>query len=185
MVNVSCHSSTVLRQKPQTNSCHPPISHSTTPSVTGGTRWYLFSQRSSGNFAKSRGSNTSPTSQSLPAQLGKLCEVGDVFDPRVVVFIGNDPAYVRPEKPEKRRRMQIQFLVGMPVMVAVMRRPPKHALLRRGHGHESNHELEHATSFERAVRKIAVIARRDEEHPHDQQAETCHQVIPMKRHEEN
>src|SRR2546430_3977006 len=53
MVNVSCHSSTVLRQKPQTNSCHPPISHSTTPSVTGGTRWYLFSQRSSGNFAKS------------------------------------------------------------------------------------------------------------------------------------
>src|SRR5256885_12219446 len=51
-------------------------------------------------------------------------------------------------------------------MVAVMRRPPKHALLRRGHGHESDHELEHATSFERAVRKIAVIARRDEEHPH-------------------
>src|SRR6266852_5422122 len=53
MVNVSCHSSTVLRQKPQINSGHPPISHSTTASVTGGTRWYLLSQRSSGNLAKS------------------------------------------------------------------------------------------------------------------------------------
>src|SRR5260370_14539324 len=53
MVKVSCHKSTVLRQKPHTNRCHPPISHSATPSATGGTMWYLFSQRSSGNFAKS------------------------------------------------------------------------------------------------------------------------------------
>src|SRR5467141_3422548 len=53
MVKVSCHSSTVLRQKPQMNSGHPPISHSTAASATGGIKWYLFSQRSSGYFAKS------------------------------------------------------------------------------------------------------------------------------------
>src|SRR5712664_1988121 len=53
MVNVSCHKRTVLRQKPQMNSGHPPISHKTTASVMGGTIWYLFSQRNSGNLAKS------------------------------------------------------------------------------------------------------------------------------------
>src|SRR4029077_16152109 len=53
MVKVSCHSSTVLRQKPQMNSGHPPISHNTAASATGGIKWYLFSQRSSGYFAKS------------------------------------------------------------------------------------------------------------------------------------
>src|SRR6266403_1026587 len=53
MVNVSCHRSTVLRQKPQMKSGHPPISHNTAASATGGIKWYLFSQRSSGYFAKS------------------------------------------------------------------------------------------------------------------------------------
>ena len=38
MVNVSCHSSTVLKQKPHTNSGHPPIKHSTVASATGGIR---------------------------------------------------------------------------------------------------------------------------------------------------
>jgi len=79
--------------------------------------------------------------------------------------------------------MQIEFLVRMPVMVAVMRSPPQHALLRRGHGHERNHELKDATGLEGPVRKIAVIARRDEEHPHDQQHKASHQVIPVKRNE--
>ncbi len=53
MVNVSCHRSIVLTQKPQINRGHPPISHNTTARATGGTRWYLFSQRSSGYLAKS------------------------------------------------------------------------------------------------------------------------------------
>src|SRR5207249_7996445 len=39
MVKVSCQSSTVPRQKAQTNSGHPPASHSTAPSRAGGTMW--------------------------------------------------------------------------------------------------------------------------------------------------
>src|SRR5258705_13845123 len=53
MVKVSCQRSTVLRQKPQINSGHPPISHSTAASATGGGKRELFSQRRSGKFAKS------------------------------------------------------------------------------------------------------------------------------------
>src|SRR5260370_39433470 len=48
-----------------------------------------------------------------PAQLRKLREVADVFEARVVVFIGDDPANLRPEKAKQRRRMQIEFLVRM------------------------------------------------------------------------
>src|SRR5713226_6891553 len=79
----------------------------------------------------------------------------------------------------------IQLLVRMPVMVAMMRRPPKHALLRRGHGHECDHKLENAAGLERAVRKITVIARGHEEHPHHQQGQAGDQVITVKRREED
>src|SRR6266849_4329832 len=120
-----------------------------------------------------------------PAKLEKLGKVSDIFGARVVVFIRDDPADMGPEESEKSGRMQIQFLVRMPVMMAVMRRPPEHALLRRGHGHERDHKLKHAAGLKRAVRKITVVTRGDEEHPHDQQCEASYQVIPVKRHEED
>ena len=41
-----------------------------------------------------------------PAQLGKFCEIADVVQARVVVFIGHDPADVRPEKSKQRGRMK-------------------------------------------------------------------------------
>src|SRR6266576_3486867 len=37
-----------------------------------------------------------------PAKFGELGEVADVLEPRVVVFVGDDPANVRPEKSEER-----------------------------------------------------------------------------------
>ena len=120
-----------------------------------------------------------------PAQLGEFRKVADIIHARFIVFVRENPADVRPEKAEERRRMQIQLLVRIAVMVAVMRRPPQHALLRRRHGHEGDHKLKHAAGLKRAVRKIAVIAGRHEEHAHQQQRQTSHQVIPVKRDEKN
>src|SRR5207245_7586301 len=98
---------------------------------------------------------------------------------------GEDPSDVRPEEAEERGRMQVQFLVGKAVMVAMMRGPPQHALLRGRHGHECYDELEDSAGFKRPVRKVAMIAGGDEEHTHYQQRQAGHQVIPMKWHEKN
>ena len=118
-----------------------------------------------------------------PAQLGKFCEIADVVEARVVVFIGHDPADVRPEKSKQCGRMKVQFLIGMAMMMAMMRRPPQYALLRRAHGHERDYELKDAAGFKRAVRKIAVISGSNEKHAHAEERQTSHQVVPMKRNE--
>src|SRR5438105_6872123 len=81
--------------------------------------------------------------------------------------------------------MQIQLLVRVPVMMAVVCRPPQHALLRRRHGHEGDDDLKRAAGFKRAMREIAMIPGRDEEHAHDEERKGSHEVIPMKGDEEN
>jgi len=95
----------------------------------------------------------------------------------------NNPADVRPEKSEERGRVQIQFLIGIPVMVAVMRRPPQHALLRGGRRDKRDYELEHAAGLERAVRKIAVVARGHEKHAHQENTQAGKKIRPMKMNE--
>src|SRR3989442_15591217 len=74
---------------------------------------------------------------------------------------------------------------GKAVLGPVVGRPPKHALLGRRHGHEGGPEMKDAAGLKRAVRKIAVIARRDEEHAHHQQRRARNQVIPVKRNEKD
>src|SRR5471030_1333158 len=51
--NVPCQSATVETKKPQTSIGRPPMRKRATASKTGGTRWYVFSQRSSGYLLKS------------------------------------------------------------------------------------------------------------------------------------
>lgn len=79
--------------------------------------------------------------------------------------------------------MKVQFLIGMAVMMAMMRRPPQHALLRRAHGHERNYELEDAAGFKCAMRKIAVVSSGNEKHAHAEERQASHQVIPVKGNE--
>jgi hypothetical protein len=79
--------------------------------------------------------------------------------------------------------MKIQFLIGVPVMMAMVRRPPQHALLRGTHGHEGNYELKHAAGFKGAMRKIAVISGGNEKHAHAEERQASNQVIPVKRDE--
>jgi hypothetical protein len=81
--------------------------------------------------------------------------------------------------------MKIFFQIGVAVMVAVMRSPPEDTFLRRGHGHPGEDELEEATSFERTVRKIAMVAGGNEEHTHFVGEETGKQVSPLKMNEKD
>ena len=120
-----------------------------------------------------------------PAQLRKLGEVADVFKARVIVLVRNNPADVRPEEPEKRRRVQIIFLIRKAVVMPVVRGPPKNSLLRGRLRHERNYELKRAARFVRTMRKIPVIAGCNEKHPHDKNRQTRDQIRPAKRKKEN
>src|SRR5436305_797996 len=66
--------------------------------------------------------------------------------------------------------------IGIPVMVAVLGRPPQRAALQRGLRHEREHELEHARSRVRAVREITVVAGRDREHAQEVEADADPEV---------
>jgi len=101
-----------------------------------------------------------------PAEFREFGEVADVVIARVVVAVGKNPADVRPPEAEERRRVQVLLQIGIPVMMAMMRRPPENALLRGRHGHPGDHKLKPAAGLERAVREIPVIAGGDEEHAH-------------------
>jgi len=118
-----------------------------------------------------------------PAQFGKFRKVADVFERRNIIFIRNKPAHVRPKKSEERRRMLIQLLIRMPVMVPVMPRPPQHSFLPGSHRQKRDHELKHPAGFVRAVREITVIARRNEKHPHRGQRQARNEIRPAKVHE--
>src|SRR6516165_2330224 len=120
-----------------------------------------------------------------PSELGKLGEVADVVEARVVVTVREDPADVRPPEAEERGRVQIQLLIGEAMMMTVMGSPPEHALLRGRHGQKSQSELKPPAGLKRTVRKIAVVARGDEKHPQLKQNQTGDQVGPVKRHKEN
>jgi len=92
---------------------------------------------------------------------------------------------MRPEKTKERGGMEIVFLIGEAMMMAMVSGPPKNAFLRGRHGHEGDDELEGAAGFVRAVRKIAVIAGGDEKHANDEKRGTSDEIRPVKREEEN
>ncbi len=64
-----------------------------------------------------------------------------------------------------------------------MRRPPQHALLRGRRGYKRNHKLKYAAGLERAVRKIAVVARGHEKHTHQENTQAGEKVRPAKMNE--
>ena len=62
------------------------------------------------------------------------------------------------------RRVDVLLGVGVQVVLAVLGRPPEHALLRRALGEAGEHELAGAAGLEGAVREVAVVAGADAEH---------------------
>src|SRR5271156_2651188 len=111
-----------------------------------------------------------------PTELGEFGEVGDVVHAGVVVAIGHDPTDVGPKETEERRGVDVVVLVGEAVMMAVVSGPPEDAFLGGGHGHEGDYELEYAAGFVGAMRKIAVIAGCDPEHPDRDEGHAGEQV---------
>ena len=83
---------------------------------------------------------------------------------RVFVLGVEDPADVRVEEAAMQRRMHVLLLVGVPVVMAVQRRPPEDGLLRRAHREQRQDELPGPRGLERAVGEVAMVARRDAEH---------------------
>ncbi len=81
--------------------------------------------------------------------------------------------------------MEIVFLIREAMMVTMVGGPPENALLRGGHGHEGDYELEGTAGFVGAMRKITVIAGGNEKHANDEKHGAGDEIRPVKRKEEN
>ena len=141
--NVECHSRTVDAKNPTTRPLHPPIRKHATPSAHGPIQSCLLRKRSSGYLAKSLISSYS----------------------RRAVLVAEDPADVAPPEAVasasgcrgrcRRTGGGARWCAG----------PPQRALLRGRRAAERQHELREARQPVAAVREVAVVAGRDEEHP--------------------
>ncbi len=149
-MKVTCQSRTVDAKNPMSRPLQPPIRKHVTASVHGPIQSCLSMKRSSG-YAR---------------------EVADLVAVGLVVLVAEDPADVTPPEPALGG-VDVALGVGEPVMVAMMRRPPERALLRRHRAAEREHELRQARESVRLVREVTVVPGGDEEHPrrerHDEQ----------------
>ena len=98
-----------------------------------------------------------------PHQFGIAREVVDLDHVEGVVPAREDPAHMAVDKAGVARRMDVVLGIGMEVMVAVLGRPPQHALLQRALAHESEDKLEDAAGRIGAMGEVAVIAGADRE----------------------
>ena len=81
----------------------------------------------------------------------------------------HDPPHVGPPKPVVARRMRILLGIRGLMMHAVVTGPPQRVALSRTGPQERQRKLKCATGFERLVRKVTVVARRqgkDVQHVH-------------------
>ena len=120
MLNVACHSTTVLQQKPTASPGQPAISHVATRE---------HCRRQIG----------------LPIEPHQFLESRQVAHRRIVGVIvprHEDPADMRIEKSALHRRVHIELGVRVFVVPAVLGRPPQNAALGRSLRQERQHELE-------------------------------------------
>ena len=100
-----------------------------------------------------------------PHQLGILGEISDSGEIRRRLAAGEDPADVTVDKAGMARRMNVEFGVRMEVVVAMVRRPPQDAFLRRRLRYHRENKLEGPAGLISAVGKVAMVARPDGENP--------------------
>ncbi|KAG1542680.1 hypothetical protein G6F50_014074 [Rhizopus delemar] len=101
-----------------------------------------------------------------PAQFGVAAQVGNAPHVGGEGARGQEPAHVAPPEAMAGGRMQILFIVGVAVMVAMVRGPPQRSALHAGGPDDSEYELHRSRRLEGAMRKIAVVERGDREHAH-------------------
>src|SRR5688572_1119868 len=81
----------------------------------------------------------------------------------LAISIGEDPAHVAPPKPVLWR-VEVSLRIAVAVMFTMVARPPQRALLNSGRAAHGHQELHHATEFVAAMREVAMVASRYEEH---------------------
>ena len=110
-----------------------------------------------------------------PHQFRIAGEIGDLDQVGLVMPPGKNPSQMAVQETLVAGRMHVAFGVGMQMMVAMLRRPPQDALLRRALRQHREHELNRAAGRIRAMREVAVIAGADREdsHPVENDAD-CH-----------
>ena len=84
-------------------------------------------EEENGRGKKGRGH---PVKAIQPAQLGKLAEVLDEAPIVGVIFVGDDPADMRPPEAALPGRVDVALVIRVAVMIAVVCRPPENTLLR-------------------------------------------------------
>src|SRR5687768_2426742 len=92
-----------------------------------------------------------------------------------------------PEEATLQRGVDVQFLIRVGVMMAMMSRPPDRPALHCSRAQQRENELAGARSLERTVRKVAVIKASDGEHAHHVQqrhGQYCYRADPDHEHQQ-
>src|SRR5215472_14209782 len=76
--------------------------------------------------------------------------------------------------------MQIFFLIGVPMVMPMMRRPPERTLLHCGAADPCQDELKPAARAVRAVGKVTMVSSRDSEHADHVERKTHHERLPAR-----
>lgn len=100
-----------------------------------------------------------------PAQFRESRQVGDHAEIRSAICSRQEPAQVTPQEPVTTRRVSVLLLIGVPVVMAVVRRPPQGAALDRTGAEKGKNELPKARGLEGPMGKVAMIEARNGEHP--------------------
>lgn len=114
--------------------------------------WRQGLERRSGSEEQgSKANGRHPVVAVKPSKFGILGEVSHVPGWRLVSLSRHEPEQMAPEKSLLPRRVQIRLLIRVPVVVAVVSRPPERAALRCRSSRASHRELEGPRCLERAV----------------------------------
>ncbi len=113
-----------------------------------------------------------------PHQLGIAGEVADLHEIGLVVTVGEDPADMAVEEALVARRMRVVLGVGEEMVMAMLLRPPQHALLAGRLAHHREHELEPAARRIGAVGEIAMVAGADREDASPVEDDADHDRLP-------
>ena len=112
------------------------------------------------------------------AQLRIFRKILDLHEIGRIVAAGEDPADMGIEKALVARGVDVRIRIGKQVVMAVLGRPPQHALLRGGLRDPGQHELEDAARLVAAMRKVAMIATRHAEHAEPVEADAQQGGLP-------
>jgi len=90
-----------------------------------------------------------------------------------------------PEKTVMSGRVNIGWLIRMPVMMTVMSSPPKRPTLYSCSSHNGKYKLTPTRGFESTVGKVAMIKPSDGEHTNEIENDSCYDCCPAPLNPEN